>query len=109
MLETLERLLGHSTEADDVLRATVELLVAEPGIVWAGIAFLEEGSLVLGPAAGSEDLSRRVHAPIVYRDEPVGELWVDGDSELALIGRVAELVAPHVLVGWDTGGERWEA
>ncbi len=108
-LEALERILSGDGEPDDVLRSAVGALAEEPALVWAGVAFLEENELELGPQAGEPDEARRRRFPIVYNGSPVGELWVDGDSELALIGRVAELVAPHVLVGWDTGGERWEA
>jgi hypothetical protein len=38
----------------------------------------------------------------------VGELCVDGDVDAQLLGEVATRVAPYVLIGWDTGGARWE-
>lgn len=31
----------------------------------------------------------------------------DADDERALLERVATLVSPSALVGWDTGGEEW--
>lgn len=49
-LEALERVLEAGREPDDVLRDAVSPLVGEPGIVWAGIAFLEQGDLVRGPS-----------------------------------------------------------
>ena len=48
-----------------------------------------------------------MRVPIEFRDELVGELGVDGASEPALVERVAALISPYVLLGWDTGGETW--
>jgi hypothetical protein len=107
-LEALDRVLNRGGDADDVLRSTVALLVDEPDIEWAAVAFQEEGSLVLGPQAGEPDESRRVRVPVLYLGDPVGELWVDGDAEREFLDRVAVLVSHHVLIGWDTGGEAWE-
>jgi putative methionine-R-sulfoxide reductase with GAF domain len=95
-------------EADDVLRAVVATLTADPGTTWAGIAFLEEGELVLGPESGSPDEGPRARVPIVFGGDAVGELWVDGDADAAVLEKVAELISPYVLIGWDTGGELWE-
>ncbi len=107
-LEALDRMLQGDGEPDDVLRAAVSALVGEPGIVWAGIAFLEQGDLVLGPVAGEPDEKRRRCVPITYQGEPVGELCVDGDTDRELLERVAALLSTHALIGWDTGGDRWE-
>ena len=107
-LDRLAEILERGGEPDDVLRRAVASLAAEPGAVWAGIAFLEEGELVLGPAAGTPDESRRSSVPILYQDDPIGELRVDGHTDRALLERVAGIVAPYVLIGWDTGGEAWE-
>jgi hypothetical protein len=107
-LEALDRVLNRSDDADDVLRDVVRLLVDEAAIDWAGIFFLDEGNLVLGPEAGAADESRRIRTPIVYGDRTVGELAVDGDVDPALLARVSTLISAHVLLGWDTGGERWE-
>ncbi len=106
-LSTLSEILDGGGDVDDVLRAAVAALVADPSIVWAGIRFLEEGELVLGPSAGEPDGARRVTAPIAYGDGTVGELVVDGDAEAAFLERVAGLIAPYVLLGWDTGGVEW--
>jgi hypothetical protein len=106
--EGLEAALERGAEADDVLRAVVATLAAEPRVAWAGVAFLERGALVLGPACGSADEGRRQSVPILFAGDPVGELRVDGEGDPAVLDRVAELIAPYVLIGWDTGGESWE-
>ena len=107
-LEALDRILNRSEDADEVLRSTVRVLADEPGVEWAGIAFLEDGNLVLGPQAGEPDERRRIHTPIVFQGAEVGELWVDGDDvDQAFLDRVAFLVSAHVLIGWDTRGEAW--
>lgn len=107
LLDELAEALRSEDDADDALRKAVLALAEAPGAVWAGIAFLEEGELVLGPTAGSPDELRRNRVPITYAGEPVGELRVDGDVEPALLERAAEIVSPYVLIGWDTGGETW--
>ena len=108
-LASLESVLASGDEADDVLRATVEILASEPGVSWAGVAFLESGALVVGPASGLPDERTRQKVSIAFHGDPVGELQVDGETDRAFLERVAELVAAHVLIGWDTQGERWEA
>jgi hypothetical protein len=107
-LEALRNVLDESSEPDDVLRATVEVLAAEPAVEWAGIAFNEEGRLALGPQAGEPDEARRARVPVHFQGRKVGELWVDGDVERAFLEQVAALLSAHVLIGWDTGGEPWE-
>ena len=108
VLEALGRLLERGGEPDDVLRSAVSLLIEEPGVAWAGIAFLDEGTLVLGPSAGEREEGPRIRVPIVFQDSTVGELWVDGAAEYALLERAAALLSAHVLIGWDTRGEAWE-
>jgi hypothetical protein len=107
-LEALDRILNRGGEPDDVLRSTVRMLAEEPGIEWAGIAFLEEGRLMLGPEAGAADKGRRISVPVSFQGAQVGELWVDGEADHAFLERVAVLVSNHVLIGWDTRGEAWE-
>jgi putative methionine-R-sulfoxide reductase with GAF domain len=53
--------------------------------------------------------------PISYQDIVVAEIDIDsdtpaafGDEDRVFLERVAELISPHCLVGWDTGGEAWE-
>jgi len=107
-LEALAGVVEQGGDADDVLRAAVAVLVAEPAISWAGIRFLEEGELLPGPFAGIPDEERRLTAPISFRGDLVGELAVDGDAEPAFLARAAEILSAYVLLGWDTGGEAWE-
>lgn len=107
--DTLLRLLEAGGEPDDVLRATVEALTNEPGVEWAGVAFVEEGEFALGPSTGRPDEARRTRVPISFQGAVVGELRVDGAPDQDLLAEVAELLSAHVLVGWDTGGEAWEA
>lgn len=52
--------------------------------------------------------------PIVYEGKVVGEIDIDsdrpaafGEDDRALLERVASLISPHTLVGWDTGGVSW--
>ena len=52
--------------------------------------------------------------PISFEGRVVGEIDIDSDAPAAFgendrefLERVAALIAPHCLVGWDTGGERW--
>ncbi len=107
MVDEIERIIGLGADADDVLRAVVAELAREPGIAWAGILFLEEGVLVLGPEAGVSDPARRIGVPVAYQDVVVGELAVDGAVEGELLAQLAALISTHVLLGWDTGGEAW--
>ena len=107
-LETLDRILERGGEPDDVLRAATAALGDEPTVAWAGIAFLEEGDLVLGPSAGEPDETRRTRVPIAYQGDPVGELWVDGEADQRFLEQIAVRIAAHVLIGWDTRGEGWE-
>jgi L-methionine (R)-S-oxide reductase len=53
--------------------------------------------------------------PIAYEGKVVGEIDIDSDKPAAfteedkeVLERVAELIAPYSLVGWDTGGVPWQ-
>ena len=53
--------------------------------------------------------------PIAYQGTIVGEIDIDsdvpaafGNADREFLERVAAVIAPHCLVGWDTRGERWE-
>ncbi len=107
-LEAIDRILNRGGDADDVLRAVVGEVAREPGVAWAGIVFLENGMPVLGPEQGEPEPSRRSAVPVSYQGTTVGELVVDGEADPAFLERVAVLISAHVLLGWDTGGERWE-
>jgi len=107
-LAEIDAALESLADADDALRATVRILATQPGIAWAGIAFVETTGLVLGPSAGVPDEARRTLATVCYKDETVGELQVDGDADRVMLDAVAERISAYVLLGWDTGGEPWE-
>jgi len=110
-LEGVDRLVNRGGEADDVLRAIVRTLSERIGYSYVGIAFVEGDRLELGPAEGSPG-GGALAFPIAFEGRRVGELRVEpppeGDEERAFLERVATLIAPYCLVGWDTGGKRWE-
>jgi hypothetical protein len=96
-------------DADDLLRRAVAELAARNGCSWAGIYFVEEGSLVLGPEAGAPDPARRTTVPVLWRGTRVAELAADGTLAQADLEAVAASIADLCLVGWDTGGEMWQS
>jgi GAF domain-containing protein len=155
-LEAVDRIVNRETEADEVLRQTVDVLHDRfEHYSWVGIYLVEEDDLVLGPwngpeatdhvripigqgvcgaaaASGQTEVVDDVNAderylscfpstrseivvPIVYEGKVVGEIDIDsdrpaafGDDDRALLERVAVLISPHSLVGWDTGGQPWQ-
>jgi hypothetical protein len=96
-------------DADELLRQAVSKFAAREGCTWAGIYFVEEDSLVLGPEAGSPDPGRRTMVPVLWRGTRVAELAADGEVEAAELDAVAAGIADLCLVGWDTGGAAWES
>jgi hypothetical protein len=108
--EAVTQILEQGGDADDVLRRVVAALHERAGYAWAGLFFVEEGSLTLGPEAGTSDESRRTRVPVVWQGVEIAELAVDGapSADRELLERLGALVAGHCLVGWDTGGEQWE-
>ena len=53
--------------------------------------------------------------PIAYQGRVVGEIDIDSDEPAAFtaedrsfLERVALVISPFCLVGWDTGGEAWK-
>ena len=107
-IDPIRRIVEEQGEADDVLRAVVDSLASSEDARWAGITFVEEGTLRLGPARGEPDEGRRSCVPISFQGAPVGELCVDGDVSRRELDEIAALIAPYVLIGWDTGGEAWD-
>ncbi len=107
-LEAVDRILNRGGDADDVLRAIVETLVERGVCAWAGVFLLEEGELVLGPQAGTPDDAARTVVAVEFRGDRVGELAADGAADRAVLERVALLISPYALLGWDTGGVAWE-
>jgi len=98
-----------SADADDLLRQAVAKLTAREGCSWAGIYFVEDESLVLGPEAGTPEPARRATVPVLWRGTRVAELAADGTVPRAELEAVAEGIADLCLVGWDTGGEVWQS
>jgi hypothetical protein len=96
-------------DADEQLRQAVSTLAARDDCAWAGIYFVEDGNLVLGPAAGAQDPTRRTTVPVLWRGTRVAELAADGKLVAAQLETVAAGIADLCLVGWDTGGEAWES
>jgi len=154
-LEAVDRIVNRGGDADDVLRAVVEVLHDRfEHYSWVGIYLVEGEELALGPWKGPEatehvripvgqgicgaaaasgqtevvddvDADPRYLAcfpstrseivvPIAYEGRVVGEIDIDSDrpaafdeEDRAFLERVALLISPHCLVGWDTGGLPW--
>jgi hypothetical protein len=106
--DPIEAIVAGGADADEILREVVAALADR--YAWAGISFVEDGELVLGPQAGSPDEAARTRVPVSFQGDRIAELAVDGapEEDRMFLERAAELVAGHCLVGWDTGGEAWE-
>jgi hypothetical protein len=104
-LDAVERIVNRGGEADDVLRQVVDVLA---GLYpYVSLWFVEEGGLVQGPLAGDATDAERY--PIAFQGTKVAELEVaSSDDDRPFLERVSTLVSAHAMVGWDTGGERWE-
>jgi hypothetical protein len=96
-------------DADEQLRQTVSELAARDGCSWAGIYFVEEDNLVLGPEAGTPDPGYRTTVPVLWRGTRVAELAADGTVAQSDLEAVAAEIGDLCLVGWDTGGELWQS
>jgi hypothetical protein len=114
-LDAVERILNRGGDADDVLREVVTALHERvPHYDRVGIAFMEEGTLVLGPESGAGDGDGdgdELRALVTFDGAPVAELVVRRSATVAgdepFLERVATLVSPYCLVGWDTQGVPW--
>jgi hypothetical protein len=109
-LEAIDRILNRGGDADDVLRDVVTALHDRAGYAWAGIFFVEDGALTLGPEAGTPNERNRTSTPVTWQGDRIAELAIDDapEEDRKFLERVAFLVSGHCLVGWDTGGESWE-
>jgi hypothetical protein len=96
-------------DADQQLREIVSDLAGRADCLWAGIFFVEEDRLMLGPEAGTPDEARRTVVPVVWRSTRVAELAADGTVDRVELETVAAEIADLCLVGWDTGGEEWQS
>ena len=106
-VDAVTRVIDAGGEVDDVLRGVVGALVDAGACSWAGIFFVEEGELVLGPSAGEQHPERRTRVPVVYEEATVAELAGDG-ADPSVLEEVARPIAAYCLVGWDTGGVPWD-
>jgi hypothetical protein len=106
-LEAVERILNRGGDPDDVLRQVVETL-HERAAAWVGIAFVEEGRLELGPSAGAAKPNELQRHSVEWEARTIAELWASLEADPELLSRVAVIVSPYCLVGWDTGGETWD-
>jgi len=107
-LAAVERVVDGGDEADAILREVVTVLHEGLGR-FVRVSFVEGDALVPGPAAGEEVDAESF--PVRFDGSRVANLELGAPlsaDERALAERVAELVAPYALVGWDTGGEIWE-
>ncbi len=106
--EAIDRIIESGGDADDVLRDVLSVL----GRLYPYVAlgFVENGALVVGPSLGNPGETPVGRFPISYDDVHVGELvTVCADNDRAFLESVSALIAAHVLLGWDTGGESWDA
>ena len=107
-LAAIDGIIASGGDADDVLREVLAVL----GRLYPYVAlgFVENGALVAGPSLGDPGETPLERFPISYDDVLVGELaTVSADDDRAFLENVSALVAAHVLLGWDTGGESWDA
>lgn len=111
-VEEVAQALAGGGDPDDALRAVVAILHERGGYSWVGIRFVEESGAVLGPAAGDVSAAGGATAfPVSFQGAHVADLEVTGELgevDRSSLERVAQLVSPYALVGWDTGGEAWE-
>jgi hypothetical protein len=109
-LDAVERILNRGGDADDVLRDVVAAVQERvPRFARVGIAFMEDGRLVLGPEAGTGD-GEQIRALVTFEGAPVAELVVhrtEPADDSRFLERLATLISPYCLVGWDTQGVPW--
>jgi len=76
-----------------------------------GRNLVRRGRRVGARTGAGERTAEPTAIPISYENDVVAELDVVASDlsteDRALLERVAELLAPYCLVGWDTGGEAW--
>ena len=109
VVTTIEQILEHSEEADQILLGTIAALSShyETGV---GIRFIEEGSFSDGPWAG-EAGTVVTEVEVRYDGELVALLVTPATLDTSAIQtweQVADLISAFCLVGWDIGGEDWE-
>jgi hypothetical protein len=112
-LDAVERLLNRGGDADDVLREVVRSLHERlPHLERVWIEFVEGDQRVVGPSEGETEHEQARTFSVRFRGSDIAMIVVPdavlrpGDD--ALLERVATIIAPYCLVGWDTGGMDWE-
>ena len=105
-LEAIDRILNRGGDADVVLADVLGVLGRLYG--YAAVEFVEGDGRALGPHVGVSDQPAAAFA-VGYRGQEIGALLVTGaeEGDRAFLERVATLISPYVLVGWDTGGVPW--
>ena len=111
-LEAVDRIVNRGGDADDVLRAVVAALREHlPHLERVAIAFVEGDARAPGPSAGETAHDVFESYPVTFNGVDVAALAVPSlpvsAEERAALTRVAPLISPYCLVGWDTGGEPW--
>jgi len=112
--DEVQVIVDGGEEADEILRASLAAVHEATGAPWSAIAFVEEREMSVGPLLGAAPGGMPVPAltvPIVYRGETVAGLWFGSETPRELdadLSRVAAMLAPYCLVGWDTGGADWD-
>ena len=111
-LDAIERLLNRGGEPDDVLRAVVGVLHERlPHLERVWIEFIERDGRVVGPTVGESASQPARTFPVRFQAADVAALAVPErllrNHDADLLERVATIIAPYCLVGWDTGGEPW--
>jgi putative methionine-R-sulfoxide reductase with GAF domain len=120
-LEAIEGIVSREEESDDILRLTVEVLHDRlETYAWVGISFVEGDELALGPWKGPDGSAWKgaaeIVVPVSYEGVIVARIDVGADDPAAFgpadrefLERVAAVISPSCLVGWDTGGMDWDA
>ncbi len=112
-LEAIDRIINRSGEADDVLRAVVDLLQDRlPHYSWVGIYLVEGKDLVLGPWRGPE-ATEHVRIPIgqgicgaaaaTGRTEVVDDVNADPRYLACFASTRSEIVVPIAFQGQVVG------
>ena len=114
LADQVQAIVDSGEEADEILRESLAVLHEAGGAPWSAIVFVEEREMAVGPLLGAAPEGTPVPAltvPITYRGDTVAGLWFGSETPRELdadLSRVAAMLAPYCLVGWDTGGESWE-
>ena len=112
-VDAVERLLNRGGDADDVLRSVV-LVVHErlPHLEGVWIEFVEGERRLVGPSAGAATNEPAKRYPVRFQGKEIALLAVSAaavrSGDDTTLERVATIIAPYCLVGWDTGGAPWE-